>query len=304
MSFSKNKIWIAMAVIIALTVILAALSAKGINPISQVVNQVITPVESQTLKVITPLKKVFSYVGKMQEYEAENQRLKKENIKLTSELKDISLYKEENERLRKLLEINDNYEYDTVAARVVSYETDNWFSYITIDKGTSNGIDISDTVVTADGLLGQVTDVGKNWAKISTVINSESSAGVRITRTGEIGILEGDTALSKSRKSKLGFLMANASIIAGDILETSGLGGIYPPGILIGKVSEISKDNMGRLDYAIIEPFVNFDKLYEVLVITDWSVEESVAVPEQTPPPVQEQPAEAVTEISDDSLEE
>lgn len=277
MSFSKKRVWLTVLIIVIAAVILASLSRVGKNPVSLAVNYVMTPIESKLSSVIHPMKKVFSYIGKMSEYESENQRLKAENIELSSKLKDISTYKEENERLRKLLAIDDNYVYDKVAARVVAYETDNWFSYVTLDKGLSSGIEISDTVITADGLLGQVTDVGYNWAKVSTVINAESSAGVRITRNGEIGIVEGDATLSKSRKCRLGYLTANASIIAGDILKTSGLGGIYPPGLLVGKISEIKKDNMGRLDYAIIEPFIDFDRLYEVVVITDWTISEPYA---------------------------
>ena len=276
MSFSKKRVWLTVLIIVVLALILASFSRGGKNPVSKAVNFVLTPVESKLSSLIHPVTNVFSYVGKMSEYEAENQRLKSENIELSSKIKDISAYKEENERLRRLLAIADNYEYETVAARVVAYETDNWFSYVTLDKGTSDGIEISDTVITADGLLGQVTEAGPNWAKVSTIINPESSAGVRISRNGEIGIVEGDATLSKSRKCRLGYLTANASIIAGDILKTSGLGGIYPPGLLVGKISQISKDNMGRLDYAIIEPFINFDKLYEVVVITDWVMSETV----------------------------
>lgn len=276
MSFSKKRVWTSVLIIIIAAIILAYMSRGGRNPVSKAVNYVITPIESKISSVVNPLKNVFSYIGKMSEYEAENNRLRAENIELSSKIKDVSVYKEENERLRKLLDIADSYEYETVAARVVAYETENWFSYVTLDKGTSSGIKVSDTVITSDGLLGQVTDVGPNWSKVSTIINAESSAGVRITRNGEIGIVEGDATLSKSRKCRLGYLTANASIIAGDILKTSGLGGIYPPGIAVGKIAEISKDNMGRLDYAVIEPFINFDKLYEVVVITDWVYKEPI----------------------------
>lgn len=286
MSFFKKKVWLAVLIIAMATVVLAYMSRNGTDPVSRTVNYIFTPVESKLLQVITPVRNGISHIGKLEEYAAEIQSLRRENIELNSKLKEVGEYRDENDRLRKLLAITDEYENcDTVAARVAGYETDNWFSYITIDKGTSSGIEVSDTVITADGLLGQVTEVGKNWAKVSTIINSENSAGVRITRNNEIGIVEGDTTLSKSKKCKLGYLTANASIIAGDILETSGLGGIYPPGLLVGKISEISKDNMGRLDYAVIEPFVDFDKLYEVVVITDWNmknISEEIPIPQQT----------------------
>lgn len=210
----------------------------------------------------------------MKQYKTENEQLKIENQKLNQRLRDVSEYMQENDRLKELLGIRHQYNnYSTVGACVVGYDADNWFSYITIDKGTSSGVEKSDTVITAHGLLGQVTEVGSNWAKVSTLINAENSAGVRIVRNGEIGIAEGDITLSKTNKCKLGYLVPNASVIAGDILETSGLGGIYPPGLMVGKISDVKRDRMGQLQYAVIEPFVDFDNLYEVIVITDWSIE-------------------------------
>ncbi len=262
----------------AVTVGIAYVSRSGDNPAAKAVNFVLTPIQSKLNQwILNPVNEFISYISNMKEFKEENERLKAENQELSSKVKDISEYIAENDRLKELLEIkNELTEYETVAAKVAAYEPDNWFSYITIDKGSSSGIKKSDPVITAQGLLGQVTDVGKNWAKISTIINSESSVGVRIVRNGEIGILEGDVKLSKSNKSKLAYLVSNASIIPGDILETSGLGGIYPPGLMVGKISEMQTNNMGRLDYAIVEPFVNFDNLYEVIVITKWSLDSDI----------------------------
>lgn len=268
-----------MILVIALACAYA--SQMGSNPVSNAVNSVLTPIQTQLARLTNPVKSFFNLFGDIKGIREENERLKSENIELKGSLKTVEEYKEENERLQRLLAISEDMtESETVAARVIAYEPDNWFSYVTINRGTASGIEVSDAVITADGLLGQVTEVGKNWAKVSTVINSESSVGVRIVRNGEIGIVEGDTALSRLNKCKLGYLIANASVMPGDILETSGLGGIFPPGIMVGKISDVRKDNMGRLDYAVIEPFIDFDEFYEVLVITDWYLDEDTNVGE------------------------
>ncbi|MBQ3037691.1 MAG: rod shape-determining protein MreC [Clostridia bacterium] len=274
MSFFKKKLWLVFVLILAVTVIFAALSRMGKNPLSDAVNTVLTPIQSSVAKITQSLDNGFEYLSEMKGYKQKNEELVRENRELTAQLKDIDEYREENERLKRLLKISDEMAgSQTVAARVVAYDDDNWFTYITIDKGEKHGIEVSDAVVTADGLLGQIVEVGYNWAKISTVINPESSAGVRIVRNGEIGIAEGDVKLSKINRCRLGYLISNASVIAGDILETSGLGGIYPPGIKVGKITDVRKDNMGRLDYAEIEPFIDFNNLYEVVVITQWSLQ-------------------------------
>lgn len=275
MAFFKKKIWLKFLIVLVLVVICAYLTRGGNNPVSKTINAVITPIETRLLKITHPVGDFFSYMAEMKDYRKKNEELKAENISLMGKMSDVSELTEENERLKKLLGIADEIaESQKVAARVVAYEPDNWFSYITINKGSSSGIKLSDPVMTADGVLGQVCEVGKNWARISTIINNDSAIGVRIVRNGEIGIVEGDIKLSRTNKCRLGYLVENASVIAGDILETSGLGGIYPPGLPVGKISEISKDNMGRLDYAVIEPFADFNKLYEVLVITEWSLDE------------------------------
>ena len=274
MSLNKKRVFITVISIVGIVLLIAYFSRGKTDPVSNTVNYIITPVQSKLSNIFVPVKNLTKYISESKKYKEENQQLKEENIRLETKIKDISEYREENERLRKLLGISEDlYNYTTVAARVVSYEPDNWFSYVTLDKGKSSGIEISDTVITADGLLGQITSVGDNWAKVSIIINSESSAGVRISRNNEIGIVEGDAALSKAYKCKLAYLSANASVIAGDILKTSGLGGIFPPDLMVGKITDIRKDNMGRLDYAVIEPFVDFNNLYEVLVITDWNME-------------------------------
>lgn len=274
MSFFKKNRWIIFVIILIITLLCAYLSRMGKNPVSNVINSVLSPIQSQIIKVTNPVNSFVDFISDMKTYKEENERLKTENNKLMSELKSVEEYKAENERLQRILKISEEMtQMKTVAAKVIEYSPDNWFSYITINRGKSSGIEVSDAVITADGLLGQVSEVGNNWAKISTLINMENSVGVRIVRNGEIGIVEGDTKLSKTNKCRLGYLTANASVLSGDILETSGLGGIYPPGVMVGKISQISKDNMGRLDYAVVEPFVEFDNLYEVLVITDWIVE-------------------------------
>ena len=274
MSFFKKNRWIIFVIILIITLLCAYLSRMGKNPVSNVINSVLSPIQSQIIKVTNPVNSFVDFISDMKTYKEENERLKTENNKLMSELKSVEEYKAENERLQRILKISEEMtQMKTVAAKVIEYSSDNWFSYITINRGKSSGIEVSDAVITADGLLGQVSEVGNNWAKISTLINMENSVGVRIVRNGEIGIVEGDTKLSKTNKCRLGYLTANASVLSGDILETSGLGGIYPPGVMVGKISQISKDNMGRLDYAVVEPFVEFDNLYEVLVITDWIVE-------------------------------
>ena len=91
---------------------------------------------------------------------------------------------------------------------------------------------------------------------------------MKISRTGDVAVVEGDNELYTQSYCKMTFIDKGSNLIVGDVLETSGAGGVYPPGLTVGSVREINADAMGNLNYAIVEPIVDFSRLYEVLVIT------------------------------------
>lgn len=113
-----------------------------------------------------------------------------------------------------------------------------------------------------------VQSVGVNWAKVTTIFDVDSAIGAKFTRTGDIGVVEGDAELSEEGKCKIQYISSDASIINGDIVVSSGVGGIYPGGLIIGKVSEVKTDVMGAVEYAVVEPAAKFDEVYEVLAVT------------------------------------
>ena len=273
MSKFKKISLTALSLVIVITVVLAIISRTGNNPASNAVNTVFTPIRSGIVAVVQPVKNFFSYISEMKNISEENEKLKSELATLKKESRNQEEYKKENTRLKKLLELTDELDvFETVAAKVVAYEPENWFYTLMINKGTNKGIDVSDVVITDLGLVGKVTEVGTNWARISTVLDSGNAIGVKLTRTGDVGVAEGDSELSKKRKFKLNYISKQTSVINGDLLETSGLGGIYPPGISVGSIEEIKFDNTGEILKAVIAPSVDFENLYEVLVVTDWDM--------------------------------
>ena len=162
-------------------------------------------------------------------------------------------------------------EFETEAAQVVSRDPGNWFSTITVDKGTADGIAVDQAVITNNkALVGRVYEVGSNWAKIITVTDPECSAGALIERSGEYGVTEGDATLEQEGKCKLSYISKNTNIIVGDTLVTSGLGGIFPAGLSIGKVMSMKTDVQGISQYAVVEPACDLKKLKNVLIITSW----------------------------------
>ena len=277
--FSRNRYKILLIGITVILVVLMALSTipwKKANFISDVLGVVISPVQKGISAVIGGVQGFFGSISNMGQYEAENAELKEKIALLESEVRETEELKKENTRLRSMLDLKErDVQYDMQAAEVIAKDAGNWFSAFTIDKGTSSGIAQGNAVITNDGLVGYVYEVGTTWAKVTTIIDSGSSAGAAIKRTGDTGVVEGDLKLQNEGKCAFVYLQKDANVTEGDYVETSGLGGIYPPGLYIGKVAEVTADAGGVSQRAIVQPAVEFDRISEVFVIRGTLPEDS-----------------------------
>jgi rod shape-determining protein MreC len=264
----KKGKFIAAVVTAGVLVCMVVTHFVGSNPVSNAVRTVTAPIENGFAFISNKISETVQFVWEMDSYKYENEKLVREINELSRETRDASQLREENERLQALLELKNNTEgYSTVAASVIAYSKNNWYDTIEINKGLMHGLDVGNAVITPDGVVGRITDIGLNWATVSTVLNYDNAMGVKIGRTGDAAVVEGDEELCTSGFCKMTFIDKGASIIVGDLLETSGSGGVYPAGILVGAIREIDSDNTGMLNYATVEPSVDFSRLYEVLVI-------------------------------------
>ena len=240
----------------------------GFNPISTAVNLVMSPIKNGFSYAAQSVENGFNFILDMRAYKADNEKLEATNVELKRRNRDIAAYREENARLEELLELRNSMDnYVTVAARVISYAGNNWCEEIEISKGTMQGISKGNVVITPDGVVGKVKETGPDYAIVTTILDSSSAVGIRVSRTGGSGLVEGDTELAPDLRCRLSFLYRNTTLIVGDIVETSGSGGLYPPGLVIGSVVSVSADSSGGLNYAVIDPAVDMDKIGEVLVI-------------------------------------
>ena len=181
---------------------------------------------------------------------------------------------EENQRLRDLNGLRQQRrDFTFEAARVIERSTSNWSRTLTLNKGTGLGVAIGDCVVDQYGyLVGVVTEAGANWCTVTTILDTDSQLGALVFRTGEVTVAMGDLALMGQGKLKLSYLEGESSLINGDMIVTSGLGGYYPSGLVIGSVEEIKTDDNGLTRYATIIPKTDITQLVEVFVITDFTI--------------------------------
>jgi rod shape-determining protein MreC len=160
------------------------------------------------------------------------------------------------------------HQFDTVAARVIGRESDTWSSMIIIDRGTGSGIQNDMPVVTPAGLVGRVVEAGLNSSKVQLILDPRSSVGTIVQRAESrvTGIVRGD--VSNPTMPQMVNIPKNADVVEGDVIVTSGFGGIFPKGIVVGLVSSLQNDAGGLLKIGVLETAVDFQKLEDVMVIT------------------------------------
>ena len=206
----------------------------------------------------------------------ELEALKQENAELKAKEREYEAAIQENQRLYNLLELTPkDKQFTKEAAMVTARSTSNWESTLTLSKGTNQGIAVDNCVVDEYwNLVGVVAEVGENWCTVRTLIDANMELGGQLVRTGGAAILEGDLALMEEGKLKLTYLPENSQLMSGDLVTTSGRGGVYPSGLVAGHVEEVRTDASGMTDYAVIVPETDLDNLQQVFVIKDFTIVE------------------------------
>ena len=199
----------------------------------------------------------------------ENKELKKENDKLKAEIDEYSKLKEENERLQKVLNFKDEKNnYDYIGTNIIGISGDSILNGYIVDRGKDDGIEKGMVVISADGLVGQVSSVGKNWAIVQCIVNENVKVAVMVDSTREnTGILQGYKDYFNNNLAKVLNLPIDSEVKEGDVIVTSGLGGYYPKEIKIGEVVSVEEDRGRVMKSAIVKPYVDFNKIEELFIV-------------------------------------
>lgn len=242
-----------------------------LNPLRTAVGYVLVPIQFGVNRVGGGLYNELSSVGKLKTALAENETLKTRVDELTEENTRLRSEQFELERLRSLYELDQEYmQYHKIGARIIAKDSGSWFSVFRIDKGSDDGIKEDMNVIAGGGLVGIVTDVGANYATVRSIIDDSSRVSAMAQQSGDSCIVAGDLQLFKEGRLKLSYMEKDDDIKDGDMIVTSNISGKFLPGILVGYATDITvdyNDNLTKSGYLI--PAARFDRLQEVLVITD-----------------------------------
>ncbi len=272
--FFRSRFFKVVMVVLALLLgfMIYAISQNGVGAVtSQIVGAISAPFQKLSSYISETATDFFGKFVNAQEYYEQNQQLREEIAELREDMVDYDKIKRENEQLKELAGLKEeDPNIQMVAATVVARDPSERFGAFTIDKGSLHGIKVRDTVITAEGLVGVVTEVGEVYSKVTTILSPELKIGAMEQGTGEIGIVTGTVALSEENSCKLSNLGTDSEIKEGDLIVTSGAGGIYPKGVIIGKAGTIQTEEHGITSYTKVTPVFDVKTVKQVFIITDF----------------------------------
>lgn len=207
----------------------------------------------------------------------ENEKLRHENAELREQLADYYDVKQENAKLWKYYDLKkQNPSYKIQPAAVIMRDANDDFYSFTLDIGTSSGVSVNNPVITENGLVGWVYKADLTTCKVKTILSPDTKAGAVDKQSNDSGIISGSASLSDNNLTSLTKLEENNKIKQGDMIVTSGTGGIYPGNLIIGKVKEIKFNSYDASRYAVVEPYEDIRRITSAAVITDFDTKGEV----------------------------
>ena len=254
-------------IIIVLLVFFSNIKLENISYIENAFSSLVMPIQTGYTYLKNKIAGNTSFFTNMDNLKVENEELAQKNSELEQSLRELEMMRAENETLKEYLGLKQKYtDYETVPGYIISKDVSNYSSIFVINIGKNDGIDVDMAVIADMGLVGYVVSVTSRTAKVQTILDSSSSVTASISTTEDSIVCKGSLEDNMLRAT---YIPTTAEISEGDNIETSGMGGIFPKGITIGKIKEVD-NTYNILDrYAWVEPAVDFEKLKTVLVITN-----------------------------------
>ena len=241
-------------------------------------------IRSALVTVSTPFRWAFTKVGEglsgFSMYFRTLEDLRDENDVLRAELEgyknlvyDAELIQDENKFYNSFLGIKEEHiDFLFEDATVIGRESTNYRTVFTLSKGTLHGIEVKMPIITKDGLVGHITEVGATWSKAVLLTETASAVGGFVERSGVLGVVEGTYELRTDGLCQMVYIEPDSDIRVGDKVVSSGIGGVYPRGLMIGKITEIKMDEASRTLTATVEPAAELDSISKIMIITEYSI--------------------------------
>lgn len=265
-----------LAVAAAIAVLLSVMSYFSTTSaaLPNLAGMIAAPFRSLAASLSDSVRDWTGYLTEFDALKAENEQLKLQIARMEETVRQAEADRDENVRLRELAQLRQQRrDLHMESARVLVQDVSNWSSLLTVNKGSAHGVEVGDCVVTEAGyLVGVVTEAGLNWSTVRTILDSETSIGALVFRTGGTAVAEGDFSLMGEGTLALDYLGSEPDVVAGDLIVTSGLAGYYPSQLVIGYVQEVRASDNGLAQYAVITPQADLTALTQVFIVTSFDI--------------------------------
>ena len=238
---------------------------------SRVVRTVITPIRSAISAVSRQVERYYNFQFSYESLEARNDYLQKRLTQMEDDVRTADALERENKRLRELCNLRDEHaDYVFDDAYIVSWDSSSWKNAFTIAKGTGDGLAEGMAVVTEYGqVVGLITEIGSNWATVTTVLDNSLEISACVASSGNTGVVQGAYTYGYPNKLRLNYLPAETILRNNDQVVTTG-SSLYPKGLILGYIEDAGMDEPGVAKYAIVQPAADFDTLEQVFIVTTY----------------------------------
>lgn len=270
--FRNNGGLLLIAAALLAAVLAIGAQILGFDPLTSALEVLATPFRAASAAVANWTQAQYDRAFRYDELAVENEALRRQVAQLEQDAIAGQDAQRENERLRDLLGLREERpELQYQDAAVVRRASSNWTADFTIDRGSAGGVEVNDCVIDQYGhLVGVVTEASPYSSRVTTILDPALELGGRVARTDEDAVLEGDFTLMQQGLVRLSFVSEQAKLVTGDQVTTSGLGGVYPPGLVVGTVRTLYVEEDGVSRYAQVEPAADIAEIQYVYIIVDY----------------------------------
>ncbi len=259
-------IFIVLLLLFALVLMsMRAKQRKGVELFDALLMEISFPFQKVSTFAIKTVQGTFQHYVFLVNLEKENKMLKEKVAQLQEENHRMKEIKLTNERLRELLQFREKNSSSMIGAEIIGRDPSFWFKSVTIDKGERDGVKKGTAVISPTGVIGQVLKVAPHYATVLLITDYNSAVDCVVERTRAKAIVEG----KGENRCQLKYLLRAEEVAVGDIVVTSGLGGNFPKGLMVGEVKKVDKKGHGVFQYAELVPSVDMTRLEEVFVIME-----------------------------------
>ena len=266
--FRRYHFFIFIILLLLFALVLMSLRAqqrKGVEFFDALLMEICSPIQKASTVVIKTIQGTFQQYVFLVNLEEENRMLKQKMAELQAETHTMKEMRLANERLRQLLQFREKNSSSMVGAEVIGQDPSSWFKSVTIDKGERDGLKQGMAVVSPTGIIGQILKTAPHYATVLLITDYNSAIDSIVQRTRAKAIVEG----KGENRCQLKYLLRTEEVAVGDAVVTSGLGGNFPKGLMLGEIKKVDKKGHGVFQYAELVPSVDFTQIEEVFVIMD-----------------------------------